>query len=136
MVGEVVVGLFYDVVEVIFIMFIDIKYIVSVFYGMVNVLMGVFIDEEGKVVCFDEGMYMCEYLVGSLIFGMKDYLLIVCDWVVCGVESEFVQELVEIVGVVGCCSDVEVCVDVVFCFGMYFEFQGDWECVVMYWCQV
>jgi hypothetical protein len=88
--GEAAAGPFYDAAEATFTTLIDRQHLVSSLYDMVNVPTGVLIDEEGRVVRFDEGAYSQTFQLGTMTIGTDEYRPIVADWVRKGAASELV----------------------------------------------
>jgi hypothetical protein len=88
--GEEAAGPFYDAAKATYTTLIDRQHLVSSLFDMVNVPTGVMIDEEGRVVRFDEGTYTRKYEAGTLSFGTDDYVPMLRDWVEQGAASVFV----------------------------------------------
>jgi hypothetical protein len=88
--GETAAGPFYDAAEATYTTLVDPQHLVSSLFDMVNVPTGVMIDEEGRVVRYDEGTYTRTYQAGTLTFGTDEYVPMLRDWVANGAASRYV----------------------------------------------
>lgn len=133
--GEAAAGRFYDAANATFTTLIDQKHTLSSLYGMVNVPTAVWVDEQGKVVRFDEGAYSKKYQAGSLSYGTDTYVPMLEDWVEHGAASRYVQEPDQLSSLVAQRTENQAKADAAFRLGSFFELSGDKERATRYWQQ-
>ena len=131
--GEEAAGTLFDRAGATYTTIIDVQHTISSLYNFVNVPSAVWIDEEGKIVRYNEGTYASTHKMGTFEFGRDDYLPAVRDWVENGVESEFVQSAQDVSkNIIARSSDAEQA-EPTFKLGVYFHLQGDEERANQYW---
>ena len=131
--GEEAAGTLFDRAGATYTTIIDVQHTISSLYNFVNVPSEVWIDEEGKIVRYNEGTYASTHKMGTFEFGRDDYLPAVRDWVENGVESEFVQSAQDVSkNIIARSSDAEQA-EPTFKLGVYFHLQGDEERANQYW---
>ena len=79
--GEAAAGEWFDKAGATYTQIVDENHLISRLYNMVNVPTGVWIDEEGRIVRYNEGTYAKSHKMGTIEFGRDDYLPAVRDWI-------------------------------------------------------
>lgn len=131
--GEEAAGRIFDAANVTYTPIIDVNHTISSLYNFVNVPSAVWIDEEGRIVRYNEGTYASTHTLGTFEFGTDEYLPAVRDWVENGADSKYVQPP-EVVSekIIPRNSDAELA-EPTFKLGVYFHQQGDEERANQYW---
>ncbi len=131
--GEEAAGNIFDDGGATYTTIIDVQHTISSLYNFVNVPSAVWIDEEGKIVRYNEGTYAATHKMGTFEFGRDDYLPAVRDWVLKGADSEYVQSTQDVSkNIIARSSDAEQA-EPTFKLGVYFHLQGDEERANQYW---
>ena len=133
--GEEAAGPFYDAAKATFTTLIDRQHLVSSLYEMTNVPTGVMIDEEGRVVRFDEGTYTRTYQAGALSFGTDEYVPILRDWVEKGAASELVFSPEQMAERLPRRDRAELAADAHFRMASYLVAQGERDAAESHWAE-
>lgn len=131
--GEAAAGPFYDAAEATFTTLLDPTHLVSSLYNMTNVPTGVMIDEEGRIVRWDEGAYSRTYQAGDLEYGTDEYVPALRDWVANGEASSVALAPEEVAERYGERSAAEQQADAWFRLGVYFQRRGETELADRAW---
>jgi tetratricopeptide (TPR) repeat protein len=131
--GEDAAGSIFERADVTYTAIIDVSHTISSLYNFVNVPSAVWIDEEGRIVRYNEGTYAASHKLGTFEFGRDDYLPAVQDWVDNGADSQYVQEPDAVrKNIIARTDDAELA-EPTFKLGVYFHQQGDEERANQYW---
>lgn len=131
--GEEAAGTLFDDAGVTHTAIVDIHHTISSLYNFVNVPSAVWIDEEGRIVRYNEGTYAAKHKLGTFEFGRDDYLPAVRDWVENGAASKYVQSPGDVgKNIIARNSDAELA-EPTFKLGVYYHLQGDEERANAYW---
>ena len=131
--GEEAAGGVFDAAKVTYTAIIDVDHTISSLYNFVNVPSGVWIDEEGRIVRWNEGTYAAQHKLGTIEFGSDLYVPALKDWLVKGAESEYVWTPEEVAAhIIPRTGDAEKA-EPTFKLGVYFQQQGDEERANKYW---
>jgi hypothetical protein len=133
--GEEAAGPFYEAARATFTTLVDRQHLVSSLYEMVNVPTGVMIDEEGRVVRFDEGTYTRTYQAGTLTFGTDEYVPMLRDWVEKGAASEYAFGPEEMAERLPQRDEGELLADAHFRLGVHLFERGEREAAEAHWAE-
>lgn len=131
--GADVVGPLYDDAKATYTTLVDVNHRVSSLYDMVNVPTGVWIDEEGRIVRWNEGTYAARHKLDGLPFGTDRYTPAVRDWVENGANSEFARTSEVMAQRFTAPTDEESLAEPTFRMGIYFHQAGDADRANRYW---
>ena len=131
--GEEAAGGVFDAANVTYTAIIDVDHTISSLYNFVNVPSGVWIDEEGRIVRWNEGTYAAQHKLGTIEFGSDLYVPALKDWLEKGAESEYVWTPEEVAAHIIPRTDDAEKAEPTFKLGVYFQQQGDEERANKYW---
>ena len=131
--GAEVAGPLYDDAKATYTTLVDVNHIVSSLFDMVNVPTGVWIDEEGRIVRWNEGTYAAKHNINGLAFGTDRYAPAVRDWVEKGAKSEFAMTPETIAERFTAPTEDESLAEPTFRLGVYFHQAGDEDRANRYW---
>ena len=131
--GEEAAGGVFDAANVTYTAIIDVDHTISSLYNFVNVPSGVWIDEEGRIVRWNEGTYAAQHKLGTIEFGSDLYVPALKDWLEKGAESEYVWTPEEVAAHIIPRTDDAEKAEPTFKLGVYFHEQGDEERANKYW---
>ena len=131
--GEAAAGKVFESAGVNHTAIIDMNHTISSLYNFVNVPSAVWIDEEGRIVRYNEGTYAASHKMGTFEFGRDDYLPAVRDWIEKGSDSEFVWGSEQVASkIIPRTSDAKLA-EPTFKLGNYFHLNGNEELANKYW---
>jgi hypothetical protein len=131
--GEKAAGKMFDDAGATYTTIVDVQHTISSLYNFVNVPSAVWIDEEGKIVRYNEGTYAAKHKMGSFEFGRDDYLPAVRDWIENGKDSKYVQATSDVSkNIIARTPDAELA-EPTFKLGVYFHLEGDEARANQYW---
>ncbi|MDG2028433.1 MAG: hypothetical protein P8J50_15095 [Acidimicrobiales bacterium] len=129
--GEAAAGKLFDKANVTYHCIVDATHKISTLFGWVNVPSAAWIDEEGRIVRSNEGVYAGEHTikmgVASMSFGGTAFADATRDWVQKGADSEFVWSAEELREHLKPVSDDTLLADPTFKLGVHFVNDGDGE---------
>lgn len=131
--GEGAAGGVFDAAKVTYTAIIDVDHTISSLYNFVNVPSGVWIDEEGRIVRWNEGTYAAQHKLGTIEFGSDLYVPALKDWLAKGADSEYVWTPEEVAAHIIPRTDDAEKAEPTFKLGVYFQQQGDEERANKYW---
>ncbi len=131
--GEEAAGGVFDAANVTYTAIIDVDHTISSLYNFVNVPSGVWIDEEGRIVRWNEGTYAAQHKLGTIEFGSDLYVPALRDWVAKGADSEYVWTPEEVAAHIIPRTDDAEKAEPTFKLGVYFQQQGDEERANKHW---
>jgi len=131
--GEAVAGKIFDDAGATYTTIVDVPHAISSLFNFVNVPSAVWIDEEGRIVRYNEGTYASKHKMGTFEFGRNDYLPSVRDWIEKGADSVYVQSADGVSkNIIARTPDAELA-EPTFKLGVYYHLQGDEERANEYW---
>lgn len=131
--GVEVVGPLYEDAKATYTTLVDVNHTVSSLYDMVNVPTGVWIDEEGRIVRWNEGTYAAKHAIGTIKFGTDVYSPAVRDWVLKGADSVYANTPEEVASKFEPRTPDEALAEPTFKLGVYFHQTGDEARANRYW---
>ncbi len=131
--GEEAAGGVFDAAKVTYTAIIDVDHTISSLYNFVNVPSGVWIDEEGRIVRWNEGTYAAQHKLGTIEFGSDLYVPALKDWLAKGADSEYIWTPEEVAAHIIPRTDDAEKAEPTFKLGVYFHEQGDEERANKYW---
>ena len=131
--GEEAAGGVFDAANVTYTAIIDVDHTISSLYNFVNVPSGVWIDEEGRIVRWNEGTYAAQHKLGTIEFGSDLYVPALKDWLAKGADSEYVWTPEEVAAHIIPRTDDAEKAEPTFKLGVYFHERGDEERANKYW---
>ena len=131
--GEEAAGGVFDAAKVTYTAIIDVDHTISSLYNFVNVPSGVWIDEEGRIVRWNEGTYAAQHKLGTIEFGSDLYVPALKDWIAKGADSEYIWTPEEVAAHIIPRTDDAEKAEPTFKLGVYFHEQGDEERANKYW---
>lgn len=112
---------------------IDPTHKVSSLYNLVNVPSAVWIDEQGRVLCINEGTYATTIKIGSIVVGTDDYAPAVRDWVAKGSKSRYIWSAQQVAARIRRRSSDEQLAEPTFKLGVYLFQNGDQDRARLHW---
>ena len=131
--GVEVVAPLYEEAGATYATLVDVDHTVSSLYNMVNVPTGVWIDEEGRIVRWNEGTYAAKHELNGFPFGTDVYTPAVRDWVMKGSASEYAKTPEEMAEKFQPRTSDEALGEPTFKLGVYFHQIGDEDRANRYW---
>jgi hypothetical protein len=127
--GESAAGPWFDRANATYRCVIDETHKISTLFGWVNVPSGAWIDEDGRIVRINEGVYAGAHTIKkgpiTVNFGSEVYGTAVRDWVTNGAESKFVWSAEEVRAHLKPSNDSTLLADPTFKMGLHFKDRGD-----------